>query len=101
MGVQVLLHRVCQAVGLRTITQLLMSFVDLESVAYCNVPHLQRKMCCCFFVCLFVVVLFSITTEIICMKLFSCCRQGQTKRQRLVGLMVQINLNLAKPGFTF
>lgn len=44
-GLQVLLHRVRQAVGLRTVTQLSTSLVDLEGVAHRYVPHLQWKIC--------------------------------------------------------
>ncbi len=44
-GLQVLLHRVRQAVGLRTVTQLSTGLVDLEGVAHGYVPHLQWKIC--------------------------------------------------------
>lgn len=45
-GFHVLVHRVHQAVGLRTETKLSAGLVDLEGVAHSYVPHLQRTDIC-------------------------------------------------------
>lgn len=44
-GLQVLLQRVRQAVGLRAVTQLSTGLVDLEGVAHRYAPHLQWRIC--------------------------------------------------------